>query len=158
MRRHHNRLLLPALVLASLSAACSSTPSTSAVSSSAQPTSSAPTPTPSAPMTAPTASPMSMPTGSSMPMNPPAQAGSAATLAVRIKDFAFTIPGPVKAGGTITVRNDDSEIHTFTLDGKNPLSVPGHSTATRTAPTQPGKHQVTCDFHGDMHGTLTVTA
>ena len=88
----------------------------------------------------------------------PAQAGSAATLAVRIKDFAFTIPGPVKAGGTITVRNDDSEIHTFTLDGKNPLSVPGHSTATRTAPTQPGKHQVTCDFHGDMHGTLTVTA
>ena len=88
----------------------------------------------------------------------PAQAGSAAALAVTIKDFAFTIPGPVKAGGTITVRNDDSEIHTFTLDGKNPLSVPGHSTATRIAPTQPGKHQVTCDFHGDMHGTLTVTA
>ena len=158
MRRHRTALLLPVLALAGLAAACSSTPSTSAVSSSAQPTSSAPTPTPSAPMTAPTASPMSMPTGSSMPMNPPAQAGSAATLAVRIKDFAFTIPGPVKAGGTITVRNDDSEIHTFTLDGKNPLSVPGHSTATRTAPTQPGKHQVTCDFHGDMHGTLTVTA
>ena len=158
MRRHRTALLLPALALASLAAACSSTPSTSSVGSATQPTSSAPTPTPSAPMTAPTASPMSMPTGSSMPMNPPAQAGSAATLAVRIKDFAFTIPGPVKAGGTITVRNDDSEIHTFTLDGKNPLSVPGHSTATRTAPTQPGKHQVTCDFHGDMHGTLTVTA
>ena len=88
----------------------------------------------------------------------PAAVGSAATLAVTIKDFAFMIPGPVKAGGKITVRNDDSEIHTFTLDGKNPLSVPGHSTATRTAPTQPGKHQVTCDYHGDMHGTLTVTA
>ena len=149
MRRHRTSLLLPVLALAGLATACSSTPSTSSVGSSAQPTSSAPTPTP-------TASPMS--TGSSMPMNPPAQAGSAATLAVTIKDFAFTIPGPVKAGGTITVRNDDSEIHTFTLDGKNPLSVPGHSTATRTAPTQPGKHQVTCDFHGDMHGTLTVTA
>ena len=149
MRRHRTSLLLPVLALAGLATACSSTPSTSSVGSSAQPTSSAPTPTP-------TASPMS--TGSSMSMNPPAQAGSAATLAVTIKDFAFTIPGPVKAGGTITVRNDDSEIHTFTLDGKNPLSVPGHSTATRTAPTHPGKHQVTCDFHGDMHGTLTVTA
>ena len=158
MRRHRTSLLLPVLALAGLAAACSSTPSTSSVGSSAPPTPSAPTPTRSAPMTAPTASPMSMPTGSSMPMNPPAQAGSAATLAVRIKDFAFTIPGPVKAGGTITVRNDDSEIHTFTLDGKNPLSVSGHSTATRTAPTQPGKHQVTCDFHGDMHGMLTVTA
>ena len=88
----------------------------------------------------------------------PAAVRGAATLAVTIKDYAFTIPGPVKAGGTITVRNDDSEIHTFTLDGKNPLSVPGHSTATRTAPTQPGKHQVTCDYHGDMHATLTVTA
>ena len=160
MRRHRTALLLPVLALVSLAAACSSTPSTSSVGSATQPTSSAPTPTATAgaPTPAPAASPMSMPTGSSMPMNPPAQAGSAATLAVRIKDFAFTIPGPVKAGGTITVRNDDSEIHTFTLDGKNPLSVPGHSTATRTAPTQPGKHQVTCDFHGDMHGTLTVTA
>ena len=150
MRRHRTSLLLPVLALAGLVTACSSTPSTSSVGSSAQPTSSAATPTPTASL---------MPTGSSMPMTTsPAQAGSAATLAVRIKDFAFTIPGPVKAGGTITVRNDDSEIHTFTLDGKNPLSVPGHSTATRTAPTQPGKHQVTCDFHGDMHGTLTVTA
>ena len=94
--------------------------------------------------------------GSSMPS--PAAAGSGAVLAVRIKDFAFTIPGPVKAGGKITVRNDDSEIHTFTLDGKNPLSVPGKSSATLTAPSQPSKHQVTCDFHGNMHGTLTVTA
>ena len=152
MRRHHTRLLLPALVLASLSAACSSTPSTPAASSAVQPTTGAAT-------TAPTASPMPMPTGSSMPMTTSsAKAGSAAALAVRIKDFAFTIPGPVKAGGTITVRNDDSEIHTFTLDGKNPLSVPAHSAATRTAPTQPGTHKVTCDFHGDMHGTLTVTA
>ena len=96
----------------------------------------------------------SMPTTTSMP----AAVRGAATLAVTIKDYAFTIPGPVKAGGKITVRNDDSEIHTFTLDGKNPLSVPGHSTATRTAPTQPGNHQVTCDYHGNMHATLTVTA
>ena len=193
MRRHHTRLLLPALVLASLSAACSSTPSTPAASSAVQATTSAAT-------TAPTASPTSMPGGSSMPITTtpavasptghpqpsptakparsslpttattkparssmptttmPVVVRGAATLAVTIKDFAFMIPGPVKAGGTITVRNDDSEIHTFTLDGKNPLSVPGHSTATRTAPTQPGNHQVTCDYHGDMHATLTVTA
>ena len=58
---------------------------------------------------------------------------SAATLAVIIKDFAFMIPGPVKAGGTITVRNDDSEIHTFTLDGKTPYPCQG------TAPP-PGPH------------------
>gem|GEM_PF-6102963 len=196
MRRHHTRLLLPALVLASLSAACSSTPSTPAASSAVEATTGAAT-------TAPTGSPTPMPSGSSMPImttpavasptgrpqpsptakparsslpttttttttkparssmpttTTPAAVRGAATLAVRIKDYAFTIPGPVKAGGKITVRNDDSEIHTFTLDGKNPLSVPGHSTATRTAPIQPGKHQVTCDYHGDMHGTLTVTA
>ena len=202
MRRHQTGLLLPVLALASLSAACSSTPSTPAASSAVQATTSAAT-------TAPTASPTSMPGGSSMPITTtpavasptghpqpsptakparsslptttttttttttattkparssmptttmPVVVRGAATLAVTIKDYAFMIPGPVKAGGTITVRNDDSEIHTFTLDGKNPLSVPGHSTATRTAPTQPGNHQVTCDYHGDMHATLTVTA
>ena len=118
-----------------------------------------PTTTTTTTITAPAAPAATKPARSSTPTTTtPAAVRGAATLAVTIKDFAFMIPGPVKAGGTITVRNDDSEIHTFTLDGKNPLPVPGHSTATRTAPTQPGKHQVTCDYHGDMHATLTVTA
>ena len=202
MKRHHNRLLLTALVLASLLAACSSTSSTPAASSAVQATTRAattaptglPTPMPSGSITPSTTAPAAAsPTGhpqpsptpkpakSSMPTattatapaapaatkparsstpttTTPAAVRGAATLAVTIKNFAFMIPGPVKAGRKITVRNDDSEIHTFTLDGRNPLSVPGHSTATRTAPTQPGKHQVTCDYHGDMHATLTVTA
>jgi len=36
------------------------------------------------------------------------------------------------------------------------LNVPGGGTATFTAPAKAGTYPLTCDFHPQMHGVLTV--
>lgn len=150
MRHHRTLLLIPGLALAGLATACSHGAATP-TAGSAQPSGSSST-------TAPASTPASGGAAPAATTAAPAKAGSGAALAVQIKDFMFTIPGNVKTGGKITVRNDDSEIHTFTLNGKNSVPVPAHSSSTLTAPTAPGTYRVTCDYHGDMHATLTVTA
>lgn len=82
-------------------------------------------------------------------------ASGAATLA--ISGFTFS-PLSVAAGATVTVTNADAVEHTVTVRGENiDVKVPGGGSATFTAPATPGTYELTCDFHPDMKGTLTVT-
>jgi plastocyanin len=66
---------------------------------------------------------------------------------------------PVKAGSTVTVKNNSSSQHTVTADtGKGfNVTVDGNQTATFTAPSKPGTYKFHCNIHPFMHGTLTVT-
>jgi plastocyanin len=75
-----------------------------------------------------------------------------------IMDFAFSGPASVDPGATVTVTNHDSETHSLTADGAGGFDVdvaPG-SSKTFTAPTKAGSYAYHCNFHSNMHGTLTV--
>jgi plastocyanin len=53
--------------------------------------------------------------------------------------------------------NDDSAEHTVNVNGTDTdVTVAGNSEQTFKAPSDPGDYDLTCDFHPDMHGTLTV--
>jgi plastocyanin len=83
------------------------------------------------------------------------QAASSATLT--ISGFAFGVV-TVKAGQKVTVVNEDTAEHTVNVQGTGiDVTVPGGSDGTFKAPAAAGKYALTCDFHSDMHGTLTVT-
>ncbi len=72
-------------------------------------------------------------------------------------DFAAT---PVKAGGTVTVRNNSSSRHTVTADetsGGFNVTIDAGRTATFTAPATAGTYKFHCNIHSFMHGTLTVS-
>ena len=86
----------------------------------------------------------------------PSSSGAAA---ITIHNLTFTTT-PVKAGSTVTVKNEDSIEHTVTSDtaGEFNVTVRGGSTATFTAPSSTGPHPFHCNIHSTMHGTLTVTA
>jgi plastocyanin len=82
---------------------------------------------------------------------------SAAT--ITIKSFAFKLSGPAAAGSMVKVTNKDGEAHTVTADSGNAFDVtiqPG-KTATFTAPSKAGSYPFHCNFHSDMHGSLTVS-
>jgi plastocyanin len=82
---------------------------------------------------------------------------SAASIA--IKNFAFSVSGPAAAGAMVKVTNNDGEAHTVTADSGSAFDVtiqPGKS-ATFTAPSKAGTYKFHCNFHSDMHGTLTVS-
>ena len=73
-----------------------------------------------------------------------------------ISGFAFSLL-TVKPGVVVTVRNEDSVAHTVHLGGTAiDVTVDGGGRATFTAPTQAGSYPLTCDFHAQMHGNLTV--
>jgi plastocyanin len=71
--------------------------------------------------------------------------------------FKFTV-APVKAGDTVTVKNDSTATHTVTSDvaGKFNVTIDGGKTATFTAPAA-GTYQFHCNIHNFMKGTLTVS-
>lgn len=96
-------------------------------------------------------------TASTVPDAQPTVA-AAEPVTVTIKDFSYAIPGPVPAGSTVQVRNDDGEAHTVTLKGGAvQLVVQGAGrTASFTAPAEPGRYPVVCDFHGNMTAELVV--
>lgn len=78
---------------------------------------------------------------------------------ITIKSFKFSGASSVKAGETITVKNEDSEAHTVTADSGDAFDVkvlPG-KTATFTAPSAPGSYAYHCTYHANMHGSLTVS-
>ncbi len=83
-------------------------------------------------------------------------AGSKA--AFTIEDFAFSGPRSVEPGATVTVTNDDSETHSLTADGAGgfDVDVPPGTSRTFTAPSTAGSYPFHCNFHSNMHGTLTV--
>jgi len=73
-----------------------------------------------------------------------------------ISGFAFSTL-TVMPGATVTVKNADSAAHTVKVNGTDvDLNVAGGATATFTAPTKAGTYPLTCDFHPQMHGVLTV--
>ena len=84
-------------------------------------------------------------------------AGSSAA-AITIKNIHFTVVSSVKAGSTVTVKNNDGFGHTVSQDnGGFDVQVGGNSTATFTAPSKPGTYKFHCNIHPQMHGTLVVT-
>ena len=94
--------------------------------------------------------------GSSSKSTTPAASSSGTAQITIDSSFGFH-PTPVKAGSTVTVRNDSSTEHTVTQDGGgfNVTIEPG-KTATFTAPSA-GTYKFHCNIHSFMHGTLTVT-
>jgi plastocyanin len=90
---------------------------------------------------------------------PPAR--SAATIA--IKNFAFLPADlTVSPGATVTVRNEDSATHTITANSPHDKvfdtgNVNPGATATFKAPMTAGSYSYICEIHQFMHGTLTVS-
>ena len=78
---------------------------------------------------------------------------------ITMQNTAFNVAGPVKAGATVNIKNNDSFTHTVTSDDGTSfnVSVDGGKTATITAPSKPGAYKFHCNIHSQMHGTLTVT-
>jgi plastocyanin len=75
-----------------------------------------------------------------------------------ISGFAFSTL-TVKPGTLVTVLNQDNVSHTVKVNGTNvDVTVAGGGHATFTAPAKAGTYPLTCDFHPDMHGVLTVAA
>jgi plastocyanin len=79
----------------------------------------------------------------------------------------FYVPAKtiVKAGETVTWKNDDTAIHTATSgkdatpDGRFDTSLvsPGQGSKPITMPNEPGQYPYFCTLHPWMEGTITVT-
>jgi plastocyanin len=83
---------------------------------------------------------------------------SSATPDITIKNITFPTTTSVSAGATVTIKNDDTVMHTVTADDNKSFDVnvdPG-KTATFTAPSA-GTYKFHCKIHSTMHGSLTVT-
>lgn len=136
-----------ALLVMSLLAACSSSGSPSAGTS---PSTQAGTASTS----------VAPPTSSATALGPtPTTSASAASAAmIMIKNFSFTVVGTITPGAKIIVHNADGEAHTVTADTGNAFDVmvPASATVTLTAPSKAGTYKFHCNYHSDMHGTLTV--
>jgi plastocyanin len=80
-------------------------------------------------------------------------------LTVTIKNFAY-MPShfTVAPGATITVQNEDPEIHTLTANNRafNTGNVTQGQPVTFTAPKQPGIYPFHCLRHPYMTGVLSV--
>ena len=144
MKLHHPplRLLLPVIVLAALTTACTADP-TPAPPGAAAPSSAGPAPAGSA---------------TSSPASPAASTAPAAAATITIKDFTYDVPATVRAGAKVMVVNKDGEAHTVTLGGTNVnVVIQGGATVKLTAPAKAGKYKIGCDFHGNMAAVLVVT-
>jgi plastocyanin len=74
-----------------------------------------------------------------------------------MQDLQFKVTAPVKAGATVTAKNNDTVEHTVTADdGSFNVTVEPGKTATFTAPNSAGDYKFHCNIHSQMHGTLTV--
>ena len=88
-----------------------------------------------------------------------AQAGAqAGGKTITIKDFQNNPADlAVKAGETVTVKNEDVAPHTVTAkDGSFNVEVPASGTATFTV-SAPGKHPYDCTLHPGQHNPSSVT-
>ena len=92
-----------------------------------------------------------------------ATAGSSVTIpdgaaVIDQQDLTFK-PGTVtvKTGGQIYFKNSEATFHTVTIQGKNISGIMKKgSIVVWTAPA-PGTYKVGCDYHPQMHATITVT-
>ena len=63
----------------------------------------------------------------------------------------------VKSGDTVTFTNEDQVPHTVTVNGKNESGIMRKGDTFEWKAPAAGTYQITCDFHPDMHATITVT-
>jgi plastocyanin len=76
---------------------------------------------------------------------------------ITMQDLEFTVTAPVKAGATVTAKNNDSVEHTVTADdGSFNITIEPGKTATFTAPSAAGDYKFHCNIHSNMKATLTV--
>src|SRR6266487_370562 len=88
----------------------------------------------------------------------PASAPTAGPV-ITIKNFTFQGDLTVRPGVTVTVRNNDTVMHTLTAANGSfttPTIQPGKS-ATFKAPRKVASYPITCKFHPSMTGTLVVS-
>jgi plastocyanin len=83
------------------------------------------------------------------------------TQAITIKDFAFNpsqITGPAGATLTITITNNDSPTHSFTLDDSSVSQdiAPGTTETVEVPLPSSGTVGWHCKYHPTMTGTITV--
>jgi plastocyanin len=78
---------------------------------------------------------------------------------ITIKDFNFGGAMAVKAGATVTVKNNGPSTHTVTADNGefNTGNIDAGKTVTFTAPSKPGDYKFHCNIHTFMTATLHVT-
>jgi plastocyanin len=95
--------------------------------------------------------------GSSSKKSEPAASGGGTANITIDSSFAFKTT-PVKAGATVTVKNDSNAEHTVTQDESGfDVDMPAGATKTFTAPDKAGSYKFHCKIHQFMTGTLTVT-
>ena len=83
------------------------------------------------------------------------------TQTITIKDFAFTpsqITGPAGATLTITITNNDSPTHSFTLDDNSVSQdiAPGTTETVKVPLPSSGTVGWHCKYHPTMTGTITI--
>jgi plastocyanin len=85
-------------------------------------------------------------------------AGQSAGATITISGFDFPESTTVAAGSTITIKNDDSDEHSFTADDGSSFStdIEGGESADVTAPSTPGTYPFHCKYHTSMKATLIV--
>jgi plastocyanin len=132
--------------------ACSASPQSPSAQSVSSSASSA---APSSSATTSSATSVSTTGTATTPATPPAVAAAAA---ITIKDFKFIVPASVAPGATVMITNADAQSHTVTSkDGGFDVKVDGGGgVATLTAPKTAGTYTLTCDFHANMTGSLSV--
>lgn len=91
--------------------------------------------------------------------SPTKKAASATTASMSIKDYKYTVPSSVKPGEKVTVKNNDTEAHSVTVDSGSSFAVvvPAGGSASFTAPSKAGSYAFHCIFHSNMHATLVVS-
>jgi plastocyanin len=96
--------------------------------------------------------------GSSSTTSAPASASITSGAQITIDSGFVFHTTAVKAGDTVTVKNDSTSQHTVTADGAGGFNVTidAGKTATFTAPAA-GTYPFHCNIHNFMKGTLTVS-
>ena len=95
---------------------------------------------------------------SSKSSSPPASNSTAQITIDNSSGFTFHTT-PVKAGSTVTVKNDSTLPRTPSRQdgGGFNVTIDAGKTATFTAPATAGTYKFHCNIHNFMKGTLTVT-
>lgn len=104
---------------------------------------------------------MKLPLFISLALLAPLGALAARDHVVAQKDKAFSIKAlTIKAGDKVVFRNDDNFSHNvFSLSDAQPfdLGTYGNGQAKTVTYAKPGKYEVECAIHPDMHLLVTVT-
>ena len=85
--------------------------------------------------------------------------GGGGEVTVVARDFEFDPTSlSVASGDTVTVTNEGSAPHTFTVqDGEVDVQVEAGQTADVTIDLEAGDYEYVCTLHPQMTGTLTVS-